>query len=73
MRVWLAIGVVCAVSLTMVGCVKDNITTKDMQDVRKEMSQETYEEAMKKAGRQDELAAEKKARDARRNENGDNF
>jgi hypothetical protein len=73
MRFLLVTGLIASVSLSLVGCVKDTISTNDMEDVRKEMSQETYEDAMKKAGRGDELEAEKKAAEQRRNEGGDNF
>ncbi len=73
MRFLLIAGILTTLSLSLVGCVKDNISTNDMEDVRNEMSQETYEEAMKKAGRGDELEAEKQAKEQRRNENGDNF
>lgn len=56
------VGLVAGVGLT--GC-SDQISTKDMEDVRSEMSQEAYEDAMRKAGRGDELEADKKAQERR--------
>lgn len=49
------------------GCNTGEVSQSDMDDVREEMSRENYEEAMRAAGRGDELEAEK-AEAARRGE-----
>ena len=55
-------GLIVLVALTacLVGCgPKTGISSSEQQDQSKAWSQEAYEEAMIKAGREDELKAEK--------------
>ncbi|MBX3113951.1 MAG: hypothetical protein KF836_05240 [Fimbriimonadaceae bacterium] len=51
----------------LIGCDDEStITTEESEQVRKEMSQEAYEDAMIKAGRGAELEQQKAAEEARR-------
>lgn len=61
------IGIALLVLLPLAGCNVGEVSQGEMEEVRKEMSYETYEEAMKKAGRGDELERDK-AEAARRRE-----
>ena len=54
---WTAIGLCLVVALT--GCNTGEVSQDEMEQVRQEMSRETYEEAMIEAGRGAELEAEK--------------
>lgn len=57
--------VVALAALALTGCNSGEVSTSDMENVRNEMSREAYEEGMRKAGRGDELEAQKKADAAR--------
>jgi hypothetical protein len=70
MRKLLAIGVLAALGLAVIGCDPGTVSQGDQEAMRKEMSQEAYEEAMRKAGRGAELDAQKAQDAARRAEEG---
>jgi len=51
--------ILLVVLLGTVGCVKSEITESDSSNVKKQFSQESYEEAMIKSGKEQELQEEK--------------
>jgi len=64
-----AVGFLClAVAfVALIGCDDEStITTSESEQVREEMSQEKYEDAMIKAGRGAELEQQKAAEESRR-------
>ena len=70
MKQLLALGVLAALGLAVMGCDPGTVSQGDQETMRKEMSTETYEDAMRKAGRGAELDAQKAADAARRAEEG---
>lgn len=70
MKQFLAIGVLAALGLTVMGCDPGTVSQGDQESMRKEMSTEAYEDAMRKAGKGAELDAQKAADAARRAEEG---
>lgn len=52
------------------GCAAGGTSQNEMEQVRKEMGTEAYEDAMRKAGRGAELDAQKAADEARRSADG---
>ncbi len=65
-----AFGILAALGLSVMGCDPGTVSQGDQESMRKEMSQETYEDAMRKAGRGAELDAQKAQDDARRAADG---
>lgn len=55
---WLSIALTAFLILT--GCTKSEVTNADINNLAKTHSQESYEDAMKKAGRSAELEEQKK-------------
>ncbi len=62
---FLGLIAVALLALVVAGCNTGEVSTSDMENVKQEMSREAYEEGMRKAGRGDELEAQKKADAAR--------
>lgn len=71
----LLFGFILAACLFAAGCnqesVDADVTQADVEKNKQEFSQESYEEAMKKAGKGDELAAEKERNAQYQNAGGD--
>jgi len=57
---WALAAIVAIVALSGCNAVDSNVSQADVEKNRKDFSQESYEDAMRKAGRGDELEAEKK-------------
>jgi hypothetical protein len=70
MKQILAIGILATLGLSVMGCDPGTVSQGDQESMRKEMSTETYDEAMRKAGRGAELDAQKAADAARKAEEG---
>lgn len=70
MKTMLALGLLFGSLIGLGGCQSDKISTNDMNNVRSEMSTENYEEAMRKAGRGDELEQQKAEAERRRSDEG---
>lgn len=56
----LAVGIGLACVFAAVGCAKSEVTNADINALGKTHSQESYEEAMRKAGRGAELDEQKR-------------
>lgn len=71
MRMTLALVLgLLTLSSVLVGCSPTDITEGDAAQVKQEMSKESYEEAMRKAGRGAELDADKAEAERRSGDGG---
>ena len=55
-----AIGILVLASLVMTGCAKSEVTNSDIDGLAKTYSNDSYEDAMRKAGRGAELEEQKR-------------
>lgn len=70
MKQLLAVALLASLGLAVMGCDPGTVSEGDQESMRKEMSTETYEDAMRKAGKGAELDAQKAADAARKAEEG---
>lgn len=70
MRNTFALLAIALIATAVTGCNTGEVTQAQMEQVRQEMSQEAYEQAMRDAGRGAELEAQQAADRARGNDGG---